>query len=132
MLTNISIEEFAILAESLRGFLKSYVRYKALNMLFHRSTIRNIARILEKDNPYYITAKSKLNKMLSLIKNDEFYSAHINLSPTAGDFNKSTNICKTFKKILNSSYENLPLVINEEYLEDTGKIILNWRFKIKK
>jgi hypothetical protein len=34
--------------------------------------------------------------------------------------------------VLEASYEDLHLIINEDYMEDVGKTILNWRFKIKK
>jgi hypothetical protein len=81
MFTNVSLDDLALLAEFLRGVLKSYehtIFTQHKNLFFSRSTIRNIARTLEKNNPFYTTIEAKLNEMITIIEKDQFYSSYIN------------------------------------------------------
>ena len=130
MVTNVSLEDLVILAENIRAMM-----YSNADDIFERSTIRDIARTLEKDNPNFTTLKGKLKWVKTLLETDDNY---LRFAPVIkgihpeDKYNKE--IVKKYKKffeIFTIKYTDLPLHINDIH-EDFTKVILNWRLKIGK
>lgn len=136
MATKMTLDDLDLLAK----FIRDTMEFCDNNSLFTKITLRNIARVLEKDNPFFVTPKTKIDRAKHLLNSDTNYSPRyksiIECPPPNSHNDKyykdTVERYKKFKEICETQYTDIPLHVNDVGIDKLASSIVHWRLKIKK